>query len=149
MLIAVFISVELFVVLLAIGLVFWCPWFVEKVGGLFTHGSQMYYILVGLPLAGLSVGFKVLSALLHPPDAEKKGLYKWPDYRFLMYYGYITMFLCITGVIVPIVFLLIHENISHLAMGAIYLAITFSWAISIITLGMAKLQISAILGGAE
>jgi hypothetical protein len=147
--IAVFISVELVAVLLAVGLALWCPRFVVKIGGLFTQGWQMYCVLVGLPLGGLVFGAGTLHSLLHPKDAEQKGFYRWPDYPLLRYYGYIPILLCLTGAATAFVFLIIPQSLTTLLIGTIYLAITLAWIVSIITLKMAQLRIDALLGGAD
>jgi hypothetical protein len=97
MLIAIFVSVELVVILVAIGLALWLPEFVIKIGDLFTRGWQMYCVLVGLPLSGLYFAAQSLQCLLHPKDAERKGFYKWPDYSLLRYYGYMCVVLCLGG----------------------------------------------------
>jgi len=149
MLIAIFISVELVAVLIAVALAFYCPQFVIKIGELFTQGWQMYCVLVGLPLGGLVFGFKALHSLLHPKDAEQKGFYKWPYYPLLRYYGYIPIVLCMIGVAIAFIFLVAPQSLSMLHTGTIYLAVTLAWAVSIITLGMAKLRIEALLGGAD
>jgi len=148
MLIAIFISVELVAVLTAAGLALWCPRFVAKVGILFTQGWQMYF-MVGLPLGGLVFGFSTLHSLLHPKDAKQKGFYKWPDYPLLRYYVYIPIFLCIIGAVTAFVFLVEPQLLSSLLIGTIYLAVTLAWIVSIITLGMAKLRIDALLEGAD
>jgi len=147
--IAVFISVELVTVLLAVRLAFWCPMFVIKIGELFTQGWQMYCVLVGLPLGGLVFGVKTLHSVLHPKDAEQKGFYKWPDYSFLRYYGYIPITLCLIGVATALVFLIEPQLLPSLQIGTIYLAITFAWMVSIATLTMASFKIDALLGGAD
>jgi len=149
MLIAIFVSVELVAILVAVGLALWCSQFVVKIGELFTQGWRMYCILVGLPLGGLVFGFRTLHSLLHPKDAELKGFYKWPDYSLLRYYGYIPILLCIIGAVTAFVFLVAPKLLSTLLTGTVYLAVTFAWAVSIITLGMAKLRIEALLGGAD
>ncbi len=149
MLIAIFISAELIAVLTAVGLALWCPRFVVKIGDLFTQGWQMYCVLVGFPLGGLVFGFRTLHSLLHPKDADQKGFYKWPDYALLRYYGYIPIFLCIIGAATAFVFLIAPQLLSRLLIGTIYIAVTLAWAVSIITLGMAKLRIGALLGGAD
>ena len=148
-LIAIFISVELVVILIAVALAFYCPQFVIKIGELFTQGWQMYCVLVGLPLGGLVFGFKTLHSLLHPKNAEQKGFYKWPDYPLLRYYGYIPIFLCIIGAATAFIFLLAPQLLSMLQIGTIYTTVTLAWVVSIITLGMAKLRIDALLGGAD
>lgn len=149
MLIAIFISVEIVAVLIALCLALWYPQFVVKIGDLFTQGWQMYCVLVGLPLGGLLFGSKALHSLLHPKDAEQKGFYKWPDYPLLRYYGYIPIFLCIIGAATAFVFLITPQLLSRLLIGTIYIAVTLAWVVSIITLGMAKLRIDALLGGAD
>jgi len=149
MLIATFVSVELVAILIAVGLALWCSQFVVKIGELFTQGWQMYCVLVGLPLGGLVFGFRTLHSLLHPKDAEQKEFYKWTDYPLLRYYGYIPILLCIIGAVTAFVFLVAPQLLSTLLTGAIYLAVTFAWTVSIITLGMAKLRVDALLGGAD
>jgi predicted ABC-type exoprotein transport system permease subunit len=149
MVIAIFISLELVAILVAVGLALWFPIFVEKIGDLFTQGWQMYCVLVGLPLGGLVLGYRTLNSLLHPKDAEQKGFYKWPDYPLLRYYGYVPIFLCIIGAATAFVFLIAPQLLSMLLIGTIYMAVTLAWAVSIITLGMAKLRIGALLGGAD
>ena len=148
-LIAVFISVELAAILLAVGLALLFPQFVIKIGDLFTQGWQMYCVLVGLPLGGLVFGAGTLHSLLHPKDAEQKGFYKWPDYPLLRYYGYIPILLCLIGAATAFVFLIAPQSLSMLQIGFIYIAVTLAWVVSIITLGMAKLRIDALLGGAD
>ncbi len=143
----VLISMETFVILLAIGLALWFPEFAEKIGVLFTQGWQMYCVLVGLPLGGLVFGSATLRSLLHPKDAEQKGFYKWPDYRLLRYYGYIPLVICVLAVLIAFFFLLSPQSLSAWLIGAIYLAVTFAWSVSIFTLKMAELRIDAILGG--
>ncbi|NLB80048.1 MAG: hypothetical protein GX800_00190 [Clostridiaceae bacterium] len=150
MLIAVFISVEFLAVLVAIGLGLWCPQFVTKIGNLFAQqGWQIYCALVGLPLGGLLFGANTLHSLLHPKDAEQKGLYKWPDYSPLRYFSYIPLILCFIGVATALIFLIDTSLLSPLLTGTIYLAVTFAWTVSIVTLKMAQLRIDAILGGAD
>jgi|GEM_PF-5072359 len=149
MLIALFISPELIAILFAVGLAFWCPTFVVKIGNLFMHGWQMYLVLVGFPLGGLAFGVKSLHSLLHPKNAEQKDFYKWPDYFFLRYYGYISLVLCLTGAAIAILFLIMPQLFTKLIIGTIYLAATLAWLFSIITLEMAKLRIDTLLGGGD
>ena len=150
MLIAVFISIEFLMVLVAIGLGLWCPQFVTKIGNLFSQqGWQIYCVLGGLPLGGLAFGASTSHSLLHPKDAEQKGFYKWPDYPILRYFVYIPLFLCIVGFVTALIFLIDTSLLSPLLTGTIYLAVTLAWAVSIITLKMAQLRVDAILGGAS
>jgi hypothetical protein len=141
--------IELAAILFAIGLSLWFPQFIVKIGDLFTQGWKMYCVLVGLPLGGLGFGAGTLHSLLHPKDAEQKGFYKWPDYPLLRYYGYIPLLLCLIGAATAFVFLITPQSLTKLLIGTIYLAITFAWIVSIITLKMAQLRIDAILGGAD
>jgi hypothetical protein len=149
-LIAVLISVESLAVLVAIGLGMWCPQFVTKIGNLFAQqGWQIYCVLGGMPLGGLIFGANTLHSLLHPKDAEQKGFYKWPDYPLLRYFAYIPIIFCLIGVVTALIFLVDSSLLSPLITGTIYLAVTFAWVISIITLKMAQLRIDALLGGAD
>ncbi len=143
------ILIELAAILFAIGLALLFPQFVIKIGDLFTQGWKMYCVLVGLPLGGLAFGAGTLHSLLHPKYAKQKGFYKWPDYPLLRYYGYIPILLCLIGAATAFVFLVTPQSLTKLLIGTVYLAITFAWIVSIITLKMAQLRIDAILGGAD
>jgi hypothetical protein len=150
MIIAVCVSVEIVFALLAVLIAFLFPNFVTRIGDLFIKQSwEIYGTFVGLPLGGLTFGYKILDSLLHPRNAEEKGLYKWADYHLLRYFGYIPLILCFFGVAVGFIFLLMPESLSASVIGTIYLSVTLAWAVSLVTLGMAKLRIEAILGGAE
>jgi hypothetical protein len=149
MLIAFVVSIELVAALIPIFIFFQWPWLMERVGELFSQRFQEYCILIGLPLGGLIFGFPIAQSLLHPADAEKKGLYSWPDYRLMRYYTYIPLVLTGLGFITPVLFLFTHDKLSKILMGTVYSAVTLSWMISIATLAIAKLNIDAILGGAD
>ena len=63
------------------------------------------------------------------------------------YYGYIPLVICVLAVLIAFFFLLSPQSLSAWLIGAIYLAVTFAWSVSIFTLKMAELRIDAILGG--
>jgi hypothetical protein len=48
-----------------------------------------------------------------------------------------------------LIFLIVPESLTNLLIGAIYLAVSVAWIVSIITLKMAQVRIDAILGGAD
>jgi len=143
----ILISPEFVAVIAGLNVTYWWPSFMEKVGLLFLEKDLIQYCAIGLPLAGFYFAYKTVVYLLHPPNAEGKGFYEWSSYPLLRYHGYFTVSLCLLGLATSILLLLFRDVLTAQSLGSIYGTVTCTWFVSIITLGMARLKVGAILGG--
>ena len=116
-------------------------------GNLLLQKDWTPYLYVGLPIGGLACAYKLSTALLHPLDAEKKGLYQWRDYPTLRLSAICTMLLIVVGLLSSIGLAAFRTALTPWWMGTIYTLSSVVWLVSLATLGLARLTLPSILGG--
>ena len=143
----VVISPELIVVLVCGNVVVRYPSVGREVAAVVLQKELIQYCVLGAPFAGLYFAYKTAGHLLDPPQASDTDLYKWADYRFLRYHVYCTFAFCIIGIVASVLMLFLHKWVGLSVLGNVYGTATCTWFVSLITLGMARLRVNAILGG--